>query len=154
MKIKVGNLYHIKNWYFKLIGDGKLMLNHECNKSRPSYLVLEDGKLLWFIPLSTQVSKYKRIIDEKVRKYGKCKSIIVGMINGFEQAILLQNSFPVLKEHIKSPHQIKGNDAYISESLKRKIENHFKYLLLLKEKGNNLFFTDIDSIKDKLLNMK
>ncbi len=36
-------------------------------------------------------------------------------------------------------------------SLKREILDYFEYLMKLKNKGINLFFTDIDAIKNKML---
>ena len=35
---------------------------------------------------------------------------------------------------------------------KREIINDLKYILSLKESGLNLFFTDIDKIKEQMLN--
>ena len=64
MKIETGYLYHIKDEFNE---DG-LMINHENGHSRPSYLAIKDGIILWFIPLSSKVDKYKAIIDKKRKK--------------------------------------------------------------------------------------
>lgn len=71
MKIETGYLYHIKEEFFDKINDKELMINHENGHSRPSYLAIKDNKVLWFIPLSTKISKYSKIIDDKIKKYGK-----------------------------------------------------------------------------------
>ncbi len=84
------------------------MINHERGHSRPSYLAIKDGKILWFIPLSTKVSKYQKIIDNKKKKYGACKTILIKKIAGTEQAILIQNAFPTLDKYIKNIHTING----------------------------------------------
>lgn len=58
MRVENGYLYYIKDAFFDRINSNKLMINHENGHSRPSYLVLKDKEILWFIPLSTKVEKY------------------------------------------------------------------------------------------------
>ena len=82
MKIQTGYLYHIKDEFFDKINDKKLMINHDNGHSRPSYLAIKDGNILWFIPLSTKIEKYKKEINKKTKKYGKCKTILVKEIAG------------------------------------------------------------------------
>lgn len=65
MKVETGYLYHIKDEYFDVVKDEGLMKNHERGKMRPTYFTIKDGDILWFIPLSTKVDKYKKIIKEK-----------------------------------------------------------------------------------------
>ena len=68
MHVQTGYLYHIKDEFFEKINDGGLMINHEKGHSRPSYLAIKDNNILWFIPLSTKIEKYKSIIENKVKK--------------------------------------------------------------------------------------
>lgn len=75
MKIKTGYLYHIKDEYFYHVNDDKLMVNHERGKKRPTYFTIKDGNILWFIPISSKVSKYQKIINNKILKYGFCNTI-------------------------------------------------------------------------------
>lgn len=151
MKIETGGLYHIKNSFFDKINDQQLMINHENGHSRPSYLVIKDDKILWFIPLSTKVNKYKPIIEKKIKKYGSCKGIMIKKIAGRDSVILIQNAFPTLEKYIQSRHTIEGRKVEVSSSIKKEIIDNFRYLLSLKESGNNLFFTDIDRIKEIML---
>lgn len=151
MEVKVGFLYHIKDEFFDRINDKELMINHEKGHSRPSYLAIKDKDILWFVPLSTRVEKYKSIIDKKVRKYGSCKSIVIKRIAGKEQVILVQNAFPTINKYIKSRHTVDGKYVYVSDAVKREILDNFNYMLSLKEEGLNLFFTDIDKIKQIML---
>jgi len=53
------------------------MINHESGHSRPSYLAIKDDEILWFIPLSSKIDKYKSIIEKKIKKYGSCKTILI-----------------------------------------------------------------------------
>ena len=152
MKVQTGYLYHIKDEYFDIVNDENLMQNHERGKKRPTYFTIKDKNILWFIPLSSKVSKYKNIIDNKVKKYGRCDTILIREILGKDSVILLQNAFPTLEKYIDHAHLLdNGKPAKVVESLKEEILQNFKYLLKLKSKGVNLFFADIDKIKEKML---
>ena len=147
MKVQTGYLYHIKDDFFIKINNKGLMINHENGHSRPSYLAIKDEEILWFIPLSTKIDKYKSIIEKKEKKYGTCKTIIIKKIAGKEQAILIQNAFPTLEKYIQSRHTIDGKIVKVSSAVEREIINDFEYMLSLKTNGLDLFFTDIDYIK-------
>ena len=151
MEIKTGYLYHIKDEFFDKINENKIMINHENGHSRPSYLAIKDKDILWFIPLSSKIDKYQKIVDKKIKKYGKCSGIVICEIASKKEVVLIQNAFPTLEKYVKSRHMINGRYVKITESTKNNIFNNFKYMLSMKEKGNNLFFTDIDKIKELML---
>ena len=151
MKVQTGYIYHIKDEFFDKINDKGLMINHENGHARPTYFTIKDKDILWFIPLSSKVSKYQPIIDKKIKKYGSCKSIMIREIANKDSVILLQNAFPTLEEYIDHPHIIDGKPLKVIDTLKDEILDNFKYLLALKNQGTNLFFTDIDKIKEKLI---
>ncbi len=73
---------------------------------------------------------------------------MIKRIAGQDQAILLQNAFPSLEKYIKSRHTKDGIVVKISYNVQKEIINNFEYLLSLKSKGLNLFFTDIDYINN------
>ena len=104
MFVQTGYIYHIKDDFFKTINDKGLMINHENGRSRPTYLTIVENDILWFIPLSSKVSKYKTIIKQKIQKYGKCNTILIRTIAGRKVVILLQNAFPTLEKYIDHPH--------------------------------------------------
>ncbi len=147
MKIQTGYLYHIKDEYFDKINDKEIMINHENGHSRPSYLAVKDKEILWFIPLSTRVEKYKSIIAKKEKKYGRCNTILIRNIAGREQVVLIQNTFPTIEKYVQSRHAIEGEYVKVLPSIQKEIEASLKYVFSLKEEGLNLFFTDIDKIK-------
>ena len=62
MEIKTGYIYHIKDEFFSVANDENLMTNHERGKKRPTYSTIKDGDILWFIPLSSKVEKYKKYV--------------------------------------------------------------------------------------------
>ena len=151
MKVQTGYLYHIKDEFFDQINKKGLMINHENGHSRPSYLAIKDKEILWFIPLSTKVDKYRTIIAKKEKKYGSCKTILIKRIAGREQAILIQNAFPTLEKYIQSRHTVDGKVVKIASAVEREIIDDFEYMLSLKASGLELFFTDIDFIKNLML---
>lgn len=151
MEVKTGYIYHIKDEYFDKINDKSLMINHENGRARPTYFTIKDKDILWFIPLSSKVSKYQPIIDKKVKKYGDCRSIMIREIANKKSVILLQNAFPTLEKYIDHPHTINGAPSRVGDNLKDEILANFNSLLALKKQGINLFFTDIDKIKEMML---
>ena len=151
MEIKTGYIYHIKDEFFDIVVDKKLMSNYEFNHYRPTYFAITDGDILWFIPLSSKIKKYQTIIEGKIKKYGICKSILIRKIAGKESVILIQNAFPTLKKYIDHVHTIDCNPIRVIDSIKDEILDDFKYLMSLKKEGVNLFFADIDRIKDIMI---
>lgn len=128
------------------------MTNHENGHAKPTYFTIKDKDILQFIPLSSKVEKYKKIVDNKMKRYGRCDTILIREVLGKEAAILLQNAFPILEKYMDHPHLLEnGKPAKVVEILKEEILQNFEYLLKLKSKGVNLFFTNIDKIKEKLI---
>ena len=151
MEIRTGYLYHIKDEYFDVVNDENLMKNHEKGKKRPTYFTIKDKNILWFIPISSKVDKYQKIIDKKVEKYGFCNTIIIRKIAGEDVAILLQNAFPTLEKYIDHVHTVDGVPLRVPTDLQNEIKSLFKNMIGLKKRGTNLFFTDIDKLKEKML---
>ena len=152
MEVKIGYLYHIKDKYFDVVNDDSLMQNHEKGKKRPTYFTIKDKEILWFIPISSKIDKYKKIIDKKVKRYGFCNTIIIRKIANKDAAILIQNAFPTLEKYIDHVHTIDGIPLKVSTGLQNEIKSLFKNMLGLKKRGINLFFSDIDTLKQKMLN--
>ena len=152
MKVQTGYIYHIKDEYFDKVNSKGLMINHENGHSRPTYFTIKDKDILWFIPLSSKVSKYQSIVDKKVEKFGSCKSIMIAEIANKKSVILLQNAFPTLEKYIDHVHIVDGKPLKVIDTLKNEILDNFKYMMALKKEGRNLFFTDIDKLKDIMLN--
>ena len=150
-KFKAGYLYHIKDEYFDVVNDDNLMQNHENGKQRPTYFTIKDKEILWFIPVSSKIEKYKKIIDKKIERYGFCNTIIIRKIADEDTAILLQNAFPTLEKYIDHVHTINGVPLKVPTDLQHEIKGLFKNMLGLKKRGTNLFFTDIEKLKEKML---
>ena len=151
MKVETGYIYHIKDEFFDIVNDDNLMQNHERGKKRPTYFTIKDNDILWFIPLSSKVEKYQEIVNKKIKRYGFCNTILIRDVLGTDSAILLQNAFPTLEKYIDHVHTVDGRPAKVIDSVKEEILLNFKEMLKLKERGINLFYADIDKIKDKIL---
>ena len=152
--IKLGYSYHIKDSFFEKVNDMKLMKNKENGKYRPHFVFIEDNKikgLYWAIPQSTQVEKYKKIINEKVKKHKKCNTIILGVYGGRENAFLIQNMFPVIEKYVDHEHLISGNSISIHNELIEKIKANAKEVLIMHKRGINLVFPDIDKIAQMMI---
>ena len=128
-----------------------MMQNHEKGKKRLTYFTIKDKDILWFIPVSSKVDKYKKIIDKKIERYGFCNTIIIRRIADEDAAILLQNAFPTLEKYIDHVHTIDGVPLKVPTDLQNEIKNLFKNMIGLKKRGTNLFFTDIDYIENLML---
>ena len=152
MKVQTGYIYHIKDEFFDVVNDETLMTNHEKGKKRPTYFTIKDDDILWFIPLSSKVDKYRKIVDKKIKKYGVCNSILIRNVLGNESVILIQNAFPTLEKFIDHVHVLNnGKPAKVIRSTCEEILVNFEQMLKLKKKGFNFFFTDIDKIKKQML---
>ncbi len=151
MVVKTGYLYHIKDEYFDIVNDESLMQNHERGKKRPTYFTIKDKDILWFIPISSKVDKYQKIIDKKIEKYGFCNTIIIREIANEKAVILLQNSFPTLEKYIDHIHTVNGVPLKVSTDLQKEIKNLFINMIGLRKRNVNLFLTDVDKIKEKML---
>ena len=102
--------------------------------------------------LKTKPKTINAIIDKKVKKYGVCNTIMIRNILGHESAILLQNAFPTLEKYIDHIHVLEnGKPAKVIDTICDEILENFNQIMKLKRIGINLFFTNIDYIKEKML---
>ena len=97
------------------------------------------------------MKKYQKIIDNKIKKYGVCRTILIKRIAERKQVILIQNAFPTIEKYVKNRHSIEGRYIRISKYIEKEIIDDFQYMLSLKKNGLDLFFTDIEKIKEIML---
>ena len=109
--------------------------------------------LLTECAFSTQISHaiYCMVVDKKIQKYGTCDSIIIAKIVENDSAILLQNAFPTLEKYIDHVHMVNGAPAKVGTDLQKEILLKFKKLMKLHNRGIKVFFTDIDKLKQQML---
>lgn len=66
-----------------------------------------------------------------IKKYGSCKSILIGQIANRKSAILLQKAFSTLEKYIDHVHTINGAPVRVADNLKDKILKDFNSLLAM-----------------------
>lgn len=162
MKIKIGNFYFIKDKFFEFINDSELMQNKENGTKRPCYFCFkskENDKIIWFIPVSTKVDKYKIIYNNKINKQiklGKKPSIdtiVFGYISNVYSTFLIQNMFPVTEKYIESQYKKNSIEITLSNKLQKEVISKANKVLMLYNKGmKKIIFPDIENILNKLLN--
>lgn len=150
MKIQQGYSYHIKDEFFNMVRDKYLMSNKENGNYRPHFYAIQDKKnqaLYWMIPISSQVEKYKIIIEKKKRKYGKCNTIILGKFAGKENAFLIQNAFPITTKYFDHIHTVENRPVTVHNELNRILTENLREVIALYNRGINLLYTDVAKIK-------
>ncbi len=150
MEIRQGYSYHIKDAFFDIVQDKYLMSNKENGNYRPHFYAIQDKKnqsLFWMIPISSQVEKYKVILEKKKRKYGKCNTIIIGRFAGKENAFLIQNTFPIISKFFDHIHTIENKPVTVHNELNRILAKNLMEVLALHNHGIHLIYTDITKIK-------
>lgn len=155
-----GYFYYISNDYYEKFSNCALMGNKDEDElgrhGRPCFYCFEQDSLYWMIPISSKVDKYKKLYDEKQKRYnGKFDGIRFGFINGKERAFLIQNACPVIEKYIDSEYRIENNTRLvtINNSLKKELNGIMrKVLRLYKNKGIKIILTDLDTILKELNN--
>jgi hypothetical protein len=106
MEINRSCLYFISDSFFLKVNDPFLKIN-KANGMRPHYFTFEDEEsgLLWMVPCSTQISKYKEIIERKIILGKPHNHIQIVKISGKVQALLFQDMFPILPKYIESEYR-------------------------------------------------
>jgi len=158
MDIHAGKFYHLKDEFFSFVNDNKLMANKENGNLRPHFFFIADANvdgIYWAVPLSSRVEKYRQLIQQKINKYGRCNTIIIGKMGGQDRVFLIQNMFPVIEKYVDHEHTINGKGIKIHKTLEEQIRSNAKEVLNLRRRGMDFIFPDIDRIysmlKDELL---
>ena len=157
MKVENGKFYFIKDEFFDIFKDYKLMENKENGNKRPCYFCFNDPEneeIIWFVPISSKVDKYKVIYENKKKVRKTVYNFVFGNVLGKEKAFLIQNIFPTTEKYIESKYQNKMQDVEITEVLKREIIQASMNVIKLAKKGINIPFYDIIEMKNILLENK
>ena len=143
MFLETGYVYHIKNEYFEFVKDEKLMKNYENGNTRPTFFCIKnkDSEILWFIPMSSKIEKYKRIQKQKMDKKGVCDTIVIGKYRRKEAAFLIQNIFPITEKYIDHIDTIRNQAVAVVEGTQREITYKVNKIFKLKSKRNKFNFS-------------
>lgn len=157
--MKDGHFYFIEDQYFIDFNDTKLMQNKETINgqahSRPCFYAFQDETtgLYWMIPFSSQVPKFKKYYDDKMKRYNRCDTIVFGHVLGYEKAFLIQNMCPISLKY--------GKDEYVDRKanvpvrvdgvLEKELLAKARRVLALHRRGIKLIFPDVLKIEAELL---
>mgnify|MGYP001026095289 FL=1 len=143
MFLETGYVYHIKDEYFEFAKDEKLMKNHENGNTRPTYFCIKntDSKILWFIPMSSKVEKYKKLQEQKIEKNGVCDTIVIGKYRRKEAVFLIQNIFPITEKYIDHIDTIRNQAVAVVEGTQKEITYKVNKIFKLKSKRNKFNFS-------------
>lgn len=154
MVVEDGKFYFIKDEFFDIFKEYKLMENKENGNKRPCYFCFNDPEnkeIIWFVPISSKVEKYRQIYKNKKRDRKKVYNFVFGKVLGKEKAFLIQNIFPTTDKYIESKYQNKKQDVEITETLKQEIIETSINVIKLAKKGISIPFYDIIEMKNILL---
>ncbi|RJV94283.1 hypothetical protein DWW15_16440 [Subdoligranulum sp. AF14-43] len=114
--------------------------------SRPCFFAFPDARIpeiYWIVPISSKYEKYKRIEQDKIKKYGRCNTIRFGTVLGRSAAFLIQNMCPATEKHLtpyidknKQPIRIDGRVA-------ADVEKNTRNVLALAKRGAKVIFPDV-----------
>lgn len=159
--MEIGKLYFVKDEFYNIFKDGGLLENKEIvngkEHGRPCcYLFKFDNEksdIYWMIPISSQVTKYKKEYQKSIDKYGKCDNISFGYILGEERAILPQNLFPITKEYIGIKYIDKhtGKAIVLPKNLMSELNAKARKKIRYNKDGKPFEMTNIMKIYDELL---
>lgn len=138
MLLETGYVYHIKDEYFEFAKDERLMKNHEDGSTRPTYFCIKDdnSKILWFIPMSSKIEKYKKLQEQKIKKNGVCDTIVIGKYRRKEAVFLIQN-----EKYIDHIDTIRNQAVAVVEGTQKEIIYKVNKIFKLKSKRNKLNFS-------------
>ena len=159
MIIEDGKFYFIKDEFFDIFKDYKLMENKECGNKRPCYFCFRDRKnkeIIWFVPISTKYDKYKKIYDNKKLKVGNkpVYNFVFGSVLGKKAVFLIQNIFPTTEEYILEKYTNSNIDVEIPAVVKNEIITTALRVVRLAEAGIHIPFYNIVEMRNILLKDK
>lgn len=138
MYIETGYVYHIKDEYFEFAQDEMLMKNHENGSTRPTYFCIKNpnSKILWFIPMSSKVEKYRKLQELKIKRNGICDTIVIGKYKRRESVFLIQNIFPITEKYIDHIDTVRNQAVAVVEGVQKEITQKVNKIFKLKSKRN------------------
>lgn len=150
------HFYFLKDDYCNRYEKYGVMKNKEVidgvAHNRPCFYAIqdsEDNDIFWMIPISSKISKYQQILQQKLQRYPVYDGLEFGYVRGRYAAFLIQNICPVKKSDIVEEYiDTNTNQPVIisSNTLKRAILNKAKKVISLTKKGMRVTQTDAYAI--------
>lgn len=130
-------------------------IRHMSNKheGRPYYLAIRgENGIIWLVPLSSQVEKYRAKMKADEEKYGDSLFHYIARVKGKDSAFLIGNTIPVTDEYIKKPFTICGVPFVVQDKKDtKKIQSKLSRYLTMVRRGKMKPAVDILAIERKLI---
>lgn len=113
MNIVQYGVYFVDDQFFIDFPDDYLKKNKE--EHRPHYYCFKEDEsgIIWLIPMSTKVEKYKRIISQRQAAHKPCDHLHILEIAGKESVFLIQDMFPITEEYLKGEFNLYETDKHL-----------------------------------------
>ena len=159
MIIEDGKFYFIKDEFFDIFKEYKLMENKESGNKRPCYFCFFFRKykeIIWFVPISTKYDKYKKIYDNKKLKVGNrpVYNFVFGNVLGKKAVFLIQNIFKNKEKYIAEKYTNSNMDVEIPKIVRDEIITISLRVVRLAEEGVHIPFYDVVEMRNILLKDK
>lgn len=154
MIIEDGKFYFIKDDFFELFKEYKLMKNKENGNKRPCYFCFKDNRderIIWFVPISSKYEKYKKIYEDKKKKQKRVYNFVFGEVVGKKAVFLIQNIFPTTEKYILEKYMTDNKDVKIPLKMKNKVIARAKQIIHMADRGINIPFYDINKMKEIII---
>lgn len=130
-------VYIVSDRFFQDFNDPFLKGNK--NESRPHYYTYFDSTtgLMWLIPLSSRIEKYKSIIERRQAEHKPCDILHIAKLDNDKPSVfLIQDIFPINESYIERPYTFNNQPLTItSEKLAAIIEEKSCRVIRLIRKG-------------------
>ena len=143
----------LRDEYYKKFPDENLMHNRNGGLC-PFFFAFEDANtgLLWLVPVSSKVDKYKARYDKQMAKRGRDDQLAFEELLGRKAVFLIQNICPSSHKYIDKTYTLKnGEIVAIPESLAEEIRSKAKRLISLLRRGHSFIYPDVLAIEKALL---
>lgn len=150
-------LYFLSDQYYQDFPDNKLMQNKDVVNgvphNRPCFFAFEDSKIsdiYWIVPISSKYEKYKRIEQDKIKKYGCCNTIRFGTVLGRNTAFLIQNMCPATGKYLTAYIDKNNRPVKIDGRVASDVEKNARNALAMAKRGAKVIFPDVFKIYNGL----
>lgn len=154
MIVEDGKFYFIKDEFFEIFKEYKLMENKESGTKRPCYFCFRDKfnkNIIQFVPISTKYDKYQRIYEYKKQKQHRVYNFVFAEVVGKKSVFLIQNIFPTTEKHMLGKYITENKDVEIALNVRNRVIAYSRQVIMTAKRGINILFYDITEMKNILL---
>ena len=150
-------LYFLSDQYYQDLPYDRLMQNKDIidglPHSRPCFFAFKDSKtadIYWIVPISSKFEKFKRIEQDKIKKYGYCNTIRFGIVLGRNTAFLIQNMCPATGKYLTAYVDKNNYPIRIDNRVAADVEKNARNVLAIAKRGAKVIFPDVFKIYHEL----